>query len=717
MAKRIGEVTTHRTVLDGSERILVTPGPDESVSSTDMEHIKVEDLVKPDLAIPDDYTTLSRSALKESLDLKIPLSQKGSPSGVATLDEAGKVPSTQLPSYVDDVIEYDSFAALPATGETGKIYVTKDTNLQYRWGGSAYTEISKSLALGETSESAYRGDRGKIGYDHSQLTGANPHGVTKALVGLGLVDNTPDANKPVSGPQQEALDLKLNKADVADNYDGGATKALSAEKGKDLNTRVSVLEGRKYGLYGFKKHKLTGNCIPLYDSVDLGPIPVIRGSRDVGFTNPYKDIRIFHWRSCLMDTKQNVLAYYGQAGYDTPTHDSQSYEAEIPKAYIKVWEDEYYTYKVVSEVPQLDGMFVPGAFRDNLGREMPFAYVDKYRRGVLNGYSVSRPDVLPEVSITLNAAELKAEAVDNTMLWTGSPEELDWYITFVGEIMACNTDSQAAYGQGMSSMPYSSSHTVVTATTDANTVIVSNATADAFKVSMNVKLGSALGSGQSFDDRTIQSITDNGDGTSTIVVDGAPFSTVVGYILHAHRQVTTSYEAEQIGEDCGFILHNGRPETQVENWINGIAGHGGNVYEFSFGLLRYDNYVYLCHDRYQFGHNDDPRNNPAYKNVGFFEQTDGGTYGWIKNMALVGEDPYVIEWVSELGASDITHYADRAYYLAPDWRGTRIVLRRFYWYIGSNCGRRGLNGRNDLSNLNWNFGWRASPSKLPKQVS
>ena len=56
----------------------------------------------------------------------------------------GKVPSTQLPSYVDDVLEYDDLAALPATGETSKIYVTKDTNKTYRWGGSSYIEISAS---------------------------------------------------------------------------------------------------------------------------------------------------------------------------------------------------------------------------------------------------------------------------------------------------------------------------------------------------------------------------------------------------------------------------------------------------------------------------------------------------------------------------------------------------------------------------------------------
>jgi microcystin-dependent protein len=107
----------------------------------------------------------------------IPTSQKGANSGVAELDSGGKVPSSQLPSFVDDVVEVANFAALPVTGETGKIYVTLDTNLTYRWSGTAYVEISASLALGETSSTAYRGDRGKIAYDHSQVTTGNPHNV------------------------------------------------------------------------------------------------------------------------------------------------------------------------------------------------------------------------------------------------------------------------------------------------------------------------------------------------------------------------------------------------------------------------------------------------------------------------------------------------------------------------------------------------------------
>ena len=118
---------------------------------------------------------------------------KGANSGVAELDANGKVPTSQLPSYVDDVLEYSAKANFPTTGESGKIYVDLATNLTYRWSGSAYVEISPSLALGETSSTAYRGDRGKTAYDHSQVTSGNPHKVSKSDVGLGNVENKSSA--------------------------------------------------------------------------------------------------------------------------------------------------------------------------------------------------------------------------------------------------------------------------------------------------------------------------------------------------------------------------------------------------------------------------------------------------------------------------------------------------------------------------------------------
>jgi hypothetical protein len=115
--------------------------------------------------------------------------QKGAASGVAPLDAASKISSTYLPSYVDDVLEYANYAALPATGETGKIYVALDTNKTYRWSGSAYVYITSG---------AVDSVAGKTGV----VT------LTSTDVGLGNVTNTSDANKPISTSTQTALDLK-----------------------------------------------------------------------------------------------------------------------------------------------------------------------------------------------------------------------------------------------------------------------------------------------------------------------------------------------------------------------------------------------------------------------------------------------------------------------------------------------------------------------------
>lgn len=146
-------------------------------------------------------------------DAQIPLSQKGVSNGVAELDSTGKVLSSQLPSYVDAVEEHPSLGELPTTGTDGVIYITTDNNLTYRWTGSTYVEISPSIALGETSSTAYRGDRGKTAFDHTSLTN-NPHGVTATQVGLGNVNNTSDLNKPISTATQTALNDKADTTDL-----------------------------------------------------------------------------------------------------------------------------------------------------------------------------------------------------------------------------------------------------------------------------------------------------------------------------------------------------------------------------------------------------------------------------------------------------------------------------------------------------------------------
>ena len=135
---------------------------DISVSVSDSSH----NMLTRQLATSNDIRALETKTedLKNS---KLDASLKGVANGVAELDANGKVLTSQLPSFVDDVIEAENFAALPNEGETGKIYVTLDDNKTYRWSGSTYVEISASLALGETDSTAYRGDRGKVAYDHA----------------------------------------------------------------------------------------------------------------------------------------------------------------------------------------------------------------------------------------------------------------------------------------------------------------------------------------------------------------------------------------------------------------------------------------------------------------------------------------------------------------------------------------------------------------------
>lgn len=164
----------------------------------------------------------------------------------ATL-ENGKIPSAQLPSYVDDVVEgvYDSENKTFANKngviepESDKIYLDTNTNKTYRWSGTTYVSISSDLALGETEGSAYRGDRGKIAYDHTLINTSNPgnpHGVNKTHLGLENVDNTSDADKPISKATQEEID-KI-KEELAKEPESDSNELVIVDSDGNIITRI-----------------------------------------------------------------------------------------------------------------------------------------------------------------------------------------------------------------------------------------------------------------------------------------------------------------------------------------------------------------------------------------------------------------------------------------------------------------------------------------------
>lgn len=214
-------------------------------------------------------------------DLYVKKTLIGAKNGVASLDANGIIPASQLPSYVDDVIEgyynagkfYKEEAHTTAiTGESGKIYVDLTTLKTYRWSGTAYVVISETLALGETASTAFRGDYGKVAYDHSKAaharvdatkveasekngyvkvtdkagtasdvlvythpgTGTNPHGTTKTDVGLGKVENK-TAAEIIDTLTAAVITKKLgytpqNAATVATAAQSGVMSAAQAAK-------------------------------------------------------------------------------------------------------------------------------------------------------------------------------------------------------------------------------------------------------------------------------------------------------------------------------------------------------------------------------------------------------------------------------------------------------------------------------------------------------
>ena len=158
--------------------------------------------------------TINSKALSADITLSasdvgaVATSSVGVASGVASLDANGHVPASQLPGSVDQIYEAASRSSFPATGSTDVIYVALDTNLCYRWGGTEYVEISPSLALGETSSTAYRGDYGATAYAHSQVTSGNPHNTTAADVGA--VPTTRTVNSKAL-----SSDITLTASDVS----------------------------------------------------------------------------------------------------------------------------------------------------------------------------------------------------------------------------------------------------------------------------------------------------------------------------------------------------------------------------------------------------------------------------------------------------------------------------------------------------------------------
>lgn len=216
------------------------------------------------------------------------IAQKGVANGLASLDENGLILSSQLPSYVDDVIEGANLSSFPAQGEESKIYVALDTNKTYRWSGSQYTEISASLALGETAGTAYEGSKGKANADAIAAHVAdleNPHQVTKEQVGLGKVENMAPSEMPVSTAVQAELDKKLSIESF--NSEKSTLSAATQKVADDLALEVTARTNADSALE-LKIQKNTDDISTINNKLS-----VIQGSGDGSIAKSLADAKAY----------------------------------------------------------------------------------------------------------------------------------------------------------------------------------------------------------------------------------------------------------------------------------------------------------------------------------------------------------------------------------------------------------------------------------------
>lgn len=281
----IDDVTNLRTTLDGKAASKHSHATSD-ITGLDSKISEIEGDVagKADSAHTHDAADVVSGTLVVD---RIPSIPDSKIENVSASKLVGTIPTGNLPSYVDDVIEADDYDALPPTGEAGKIYVDKETNKTYRWGGSAYVEISASLALGETSATAFRGDHGKTAYDHAQAKGsefatglykiatnAEGHVISATAVAKGDItalgvpaqDTTyVDATTSDSGLMSASDKTKLNGIeDGANNYTH-PTSAAGA-KASGLYKVETDANGHVIGAVNVVKGDITSLGIPAQDT-------------------------------------------------------------------------------------------------------------------------------------------------------------------------------------------------------------------------------------------------------------------------------------------------------------------------------------------------------------------------------------------------------------------------------------------------------------------
>jgi len=460
----------------------------------------------------------------------------------------------------------------------------------------------------------------------------NPHGVTKTQVGLGNVDNTSDANKPVSTAGQAALNLKADKTTT----DGHAT-------------RITALEAKAVKQYGVRRTLNASSTLleRLNDGVGLvANVPTDDGTAQNDFDSVYPFNQI---KECIIDATGRIH-YKGDPTYAEAIGD---WMVEVPLYYVKdvrtaTTQDEYFS------ALKLDGYRIPKDFIREDGTVCQKIYYGRFKTGKDGTTDVSRPGLVPSNYRDLASFRTGARAKGAGWQEVGINYVKD-FLHKLYKIEFANLNSQTVFGPGITSVRYTATDTAVLAETAVNRFVTTTVIASNFNVGNVINIGTSLGGNNVASMRVITAINALDASNSEIVFDGAAVNIAIGNIIAMVAQKTgqTINLQKPSGKLSGI---SGRTSFK---W-RGIEDPFGNLYEWVDGVLINDNKGYICNKPSLFA----STLTADYKPLSY---TNANTSGYPFEMGYDENYPEA-QFPISVGAGSSTGYADY-YYQNPGLRG------------------------------------------------
>lgn len=516
--------------------------------------------------------------------------EMGASGGVATLDENGKVPSQQLPSFVDDVLEYNNLNTFPRPGEAGKIYVAKDTNKTYRWGGSDYVEISETIAIGTTTGTAYPGEAGaQLASRVSTLENTAFSGDYDDLINKPTIPVVPTN---VSAFTNDAGYLTEHQ-DISGKVDKIEGKGLSTNDytSEEKNKLASITSGAEANVQSNWNETDSSSDAYIQNKPDLSDLTTIRSGAAAGATAYQKpstgipasdlasgiiltDVVRYSAQTLTSEQQAQVRSNIGVENSFSGDYNDLANKPTIPNTTSQLTNDSGFI--TISDIPEGAAASTSTPLMDGtaaVGTELAFARGDHRHPS-----DTSKQDVISDLATIRSGAALGATAlqsfIETDPIFSASPaagitsEQISSWDDKAAESTANMVSTSSTLtadtiilGNGSKAVK-SSSYTISDTLSSSSTVIpTGKAVSDKFaELSGALKL---LGV-------STTAVTDGGTENPTIDGDAVTTKTTGDVVIYGEKEfVWTGSAWEQLGDEGSYAL-----KTTTITAGSGLTGGG-----------------------------------------------------------------------------------------------------------------------------------------------